>query len=194
MIFYLIKNRSKKKIFTIGWVKSWIKRFYRLPQLIIFEIKTKYLKFLGASIGSRSIILCEIPKSNLKKLVVGDNCYIDKTVNLALHSSINISDSVVVNSSVSILTGSHDLTSPSWEKIDSPIHISSYCWIASRAIILPGVCLGKGAVVAAGAVVTKDVPEYSIVAGNPAKIIGKRVRSLDYSPNEFVSFFECWLK
>lgn len=52
--------------------------------------------------------------------------------------------------------------------------IEDYVWIASRATILPGVILGKGAVVASGAIVTKDVPPLAIVAGCPAKIIGYR--------------------
>ena len=54
-----------------------------------------------------------------------------------------------------------------------------------RVIVLPGVTVGKGAVVAAGAVVTKNVPEYAMVGGIPAKVIGKRNKNLKYRPAEF---------
>ena len=58
--------------------------------------------------------------------------------------------------------------------------IEDYVWIASRATILPGVKIGRGAVIASCAVVTKDVPPLAIVAGVPAKIIGWRKNNMDY--------------
>lgn len=56
----------------------------------------------------------------------------------------------------------------------APVTIGEYAWICSRSIILPGITVGKYAVVASGAVVTKDVPDYAVVAGVPAKIVGQR--------------------
>lgn len=61
-----------------------------------------------------------------------------------------------------------------------PIFIDDYVWIGVGAIVLQGVKIGKGAVIAAGSVVTKDIEPYSIVAGVPAKVIGKRNPDLDY--------------
>ena len=63
---------------------------------------------------------------------------------------------------------------PGFRAIAQPVIIEDYVFIGPRAIILPGVTLGKGAVVAAGAVVTKDVEPFSIVGGVPAKVIGER--------------------
>lgn len=57
---------------------------------------------------------------------------------------------------------------------EKPVVISDGCWICARCIILPGVTIGEGAIVAAGAVVTKDVPPFSVVGGNPAKVIRRR--------------------
>ena len=68
----------------------------------------------------------------------------------------------------------------------APIVIADNVWLGFGVTILQGVRIGKGAVVCAGAVVTKDIPDYSIVAGVPAKIIGTRSMNLDYkcSPKE----------
>jgi maltose O-acetyltransferase len=63
----------------------------------------------------------------------------------------------------------------------APVTIEDYVWIGHRAIIMPGVTLGRGAVVAAGAVVTKSVPPMSIVAGVPARVIGQRKSALSYT-------------
>ena len=57
---------------------------------------------------------------------------------------------------------------------ERPITIGDGCWICSRAIILPGVSIGEGCIIGAGAVVTKDMPPYSVVAGNPAKVVKSR--------------------
>ncbi len=63
----------------------------------------------------------------------------------------------------------------------APVEIGEYAWICSRSIILPGIKIGKGAVVASGSIVTKDVPPYAIVGGIPAKIIGQReIKQYDY--------------
>ena len=74
-----------------------------------------------------------------------------------------------------MLTGSHSLTSPTFDLITKPITIKDNVWVATGAIVLPGVTIGEGAVVAAGSVVTKDVEPWTVVGGNPAKFIKKRV-------------------
>jgi maltose O-acetyltransferase len=80
-----------------------------------------------------------------------------------------------------ILTLGHDPQSSEFAAKGGDVIIGDRVWIAYRAIILPGVTIGEGAVVAAGSVVTKNVDSYTIVAGNPARLIKKRNRSLEYS-------------
>ena len=63
------------------------------------------------------------------------------------------------------------------------MRIGDWAWLSFRSTILPGVTIGEGAVVAAGAVVTRDVPPYAIVAGIPARVVGERPRELDYDLN-----------
>ncbi len=74
-----------------------------------------------------------------------------------------------------MLSGSHQLESQYFDLITKPITIKDNVWIATDAIILPGVTIGEGAVVAAGAVVSKDVEPWTVVGGNPARFIKKRV-------------------
>ena len=92
---------------------------------------------------------------------------------------ITIGDCVCIGEDVQLLTGSHSLSSPTFDLVTRPITIKDNAWVATGAIVLPGVTIGEGAVVAAGAVVTKDVEPWTVVGGNPAKVIGKReLRSL----------------
>jgi acetyltransferase-like isoleucine patch superfamily enzyme len=87
---------------------------------------------------------------------------------------------VSIGPEASILTLGHDPQSPNFRIRGGDVRIGDHVWIGYRAIIMPGVTLGDGVVVAAGSVVTHDVAPYAIVAGVPARIIGERTRALDY--------------
>ena len=102
--------------------------------------------------------------------------------------SISTGLDVSIGPEATILTLGHDPQSPDFKDRGGDVVIGDRAWIAYRAIILPGVTIGEGAVVAAGAVVTKDVPPFSIVAGNPARKIGERNRDLSYHLD-----FKSWL-
>lgn len=87
---------------------------------------------------------------------------------------ITIGDRVCIGEDVRLLTGSHSLSSPTFDLITRPITIKDNVWIATGAILLPGVTIGEGAVVAAGSVVTKDVEPWTVVGGNPARVLKRR--------------------
>lgn len=95
--------------------------------------------------------------------------------------SLIIGNCVDIAQEVQVWTLQHDYNSPSYKGIGKPVVIGDYAWIGSRAIILPGVKIGKGAVIAAGAIVTKDIPEFTVVAGVPARKIAERTRNLSYN-------------
>jgi acetyltransferase-like isoleucine patch superfamily enzyme len=100
--------------------------------------------------------------------VIGQNVFLDGRDKLV------IGDNVDIASDVMIYNSEHDVNSEDFTATSTPVYIEDYVFIGPRAIILPGVKVSKGAVVAAGAVVTKDVPAFSIVGGVPAKEIGTR--------------------
>ena len=107
------------------------------------------------SIGDRSSLADGAWIYCLDRIIIGKNCCIGEDVRL--------------------LTGTHDIASSSFELVTKPITVGDNCWIATGAIILPGVSIGTGAVVAAGSVVTRNVESWTVVGGNPAKFIKKRV-------------------
>lgn len=106
--------------------------------------------------------------------LINQNCWVDARGGLTIGSNVSISPAVWLMS-VSQDTDSQEVP----EKV-APIHIEDHVWIGSRAMVLPGVTIGKGAVVAAGAVVSSDVPPYAIVGGIPARVIGERSKDLTY--------------
>jgi maltose O-acetyltransferase len=96
---------------------------------------------------------------------------------------IKIGSDVSIGPEASILTLGHDPQSPDFGDRGGNVVIGDRVWIGYRAIILPGVTIGDGAVVGAGAIVTKDVEPFCIVAGNPARKVGERNKDLPYQLN-----------
>lgn len=87
---------------------------------------------------------------------------------------IKIGKNVCIGEDVRLLTGTHDINSSTFKLVTKPITIGDDVWIATGATVLPGIVIGDGAVVGACSVVTKDVPPWTVVAGNPAKVVKKR--------------------
>jgi maltose O-acetyltransferase len=94
--------------------------------------------------------------------------------------SIRTGNNVSIGPEAAILTLGHDPQSPDFADQGGGVVIGDRVWICYRAIVLPGVTIGEGSVVAAGSVVSRDVEPYSIVAGSPAKPVGRRTTELNY--------------
>ncbi len=106
---------------------------------------------------------------------VGDHAFLDGRAKLTIGKEVDIASYVMIYNS------EHNLKSDDFSAIEEPVEIGDYSFIGPRVIILPGVRIGTGAVVAAGAVVTKDVEDYAIVGGVPAVKIGERTsKNLHY--------------
>jgi len=100
--------------------------------------------------------------------VVGDHSRLDGRSNIIIGNNVDIS------SETNIFTWEHDIESPIFDSKGAPVIIGDWVYVGTRSTILPGVTIGEGAVVAAGAVVTKDVEPWTMVGGVPAKFIKKR--------------------
>lgn len=107
-----------------------------------------------------------------KNINIGKNVFINFDCTFLALGGITIEDDVLIGPKVSLITENHPLN-PKLRKglIGKPIHIKKNAWIGANATILPGVTIGENAVIAAGAVVSKDVPDNVVVGGIPAKII-----------------------
>ncbi len=94
---------------------------------------------------------------------------------------LTIGNNVSIAGEVRIYTMEHDIDSPDFAETSAPVTIDDYVVIGTRVTILPGVHIHRGAVIASGAVVTKDVGEYEVVGGIPARFIKKRPSNLHYT-------------
>jgi len=111
---------------------------------------------------------------------VGDNVNIQMGCFLDGRGGLSIGNNVDVTPGVRILTEQHDIDSPDYATVKKPVAIHDNVVIGSWALILPGVTVGEGAVIAAGAVVAKSVEPYTLVAGNPAVKKRDRAREIRY--------------
>ena len=129
------------------------------------------------SLGRNSIIECTgVIRELGEELVIGKNVGIAANAFIAMRGKITIGDDTIIGPGVSIHAENHNFSN-----LEIPIrkqgatrkgiNIGNDCWIGSKVVILDGVNIGNHAIIAAGAVVTKDVPDYAIVGGMPAKII-----------------------
>jgi acetyltransferase-like isoleucine patch superfamily enzyme len=100
--------------------------------------------------------------------IIGDHCFLDGRAKLTIGNHVGIASQVL------IYNDEHNIHSDNYDNSFGPVEIGDYVFIGPRAIILPDIKIGKGAVVAAGAVVTKNIPEFEIWGGIPAQKIGDR--------------------
>ncbi|HVM95493.1 MAG TPA: acyltransferase, partial [Candidatus Acidoferrales bacterium] len=148
---------------------------------------------LGWDIGSQAAILMGQRlqmtgvRSNGRRVSIGAGSVINHGCALFTAGGLRIGANVSISAGVWLISASHDIDDPEFHMTSSPIVIEDYVWIGARATVLEGVTIGKGAIVMAGAVVTRDVPSYAVVGGVPAKQVGTRklrdpTYSLGYRP------------
>ena len=146
-----------------------------------------YRRIMKYSIGSDSSIHMGVfvTGDNIK---LGDNVVINRQIYLDGRVGIEIKNNVSISPEVYIVSLEHDPNDSCFATRGGLVTIDDHVWIGARAIILPGIHIGEGAVIGAGAVVTKDVEPYKIVAGVPAKPIGERSRQINYRAKYFPWF------
>lgn len=138
-------------------------------------VRRFFYRLAGIKIGKGSTLHMGAKFYDTQNIEIGEDTIIGEGVVLDGRDKITIGNHVDVASEVMVYNAEHDLASEHFSPVSEPVTIKDYVFIGPRAIILPGVTIDKGAVVGAGAVVTKNVDEFTIVGGVPAKIIGKRV-------------------
>jgi maltose O-acetyltransferase len=123
-------------------------------------------------IGRKSRVHISVEIKHANNIKIGDHVAIGPAVTLGGYGGIEIDDYVRISKGASIESASLDLgTELPYKHIARPIHIKEGAWLGSRCIILGGVTVGKKAVIGAGAIVTKDVPDGAVVVAQPLRII-----------------------
>jgi acetyltransferase-like isoleucine patch superfamily enzyme/coenzyme F420-reducing hydrogenase beta subunit len=152
-----------------------------LPLLPSRHLRYFFLRnIFKAKIGKKVSMYHSIEFRNPAGLTIEGNNSIGMHVLLDARKGLTIKKGAVIASHVLLWTLHHDYNSADFRTVGAPTEVGEYAWICSRAIILPGVKIGKGAVVASGAVVTKDVESFTVVGGIPAKKIGMR-KEMEYN-------------
>ncbi|MES2309052.1 MAG: DapH/DapD/GlmU-related protein [Verrucomicrobiota bacterium] len=162
---------------------NFISAFYHgvIGQFPCHTLREIYLKAYLGRFGNHSSVQMNCRFLHGRNVFLGNNTIINfGTLLDGRRYKITIGDHVAIGPEASILTLGHDPRSPDFADRGGDVFIGSRVWIGYRALILPGIKIGDGAVIGAGAVVTKDVEPYTIVAGNPAVKIGERPRDLRY--------------
>jgi len=144
------------------------------------RIRKTVFRLFGGKIGRNSYFFRCCSFEWAARITIGKNCSIGGNCVLDGRGEIVIGDNVNISSFTQFITGSHELNDLNFIDIYKPIYIGNRVWIGTRSLILPGVRIGEGAVVAAGAVVTKDVDPFTVVGGVPAKYIKERSRDINY--------------
>lgn len=122
------------------------------------------------NLGDGSMISPPLNGACVGSVKIGRNVFINSNLLAMARGGITIEDNAMIAANVQLISNNHDpydlctLTC-------KPVLIREYAWVGAGATILPGVCIGRHAIVGAGSVVTKDVPDYAVAVGNPAKVI-----------------------
>lgn len=182
-----IKNRMGEQL-TLGQVVK--KSMFRVQTILLeFGLYILHLsghvplhhfrrfmyRLAGMKIGKGSTIHMHARLYSPAGIVIGSDTIVGEGSVLDGRAPLTIGDHVDIASEVMIYNSQHDINAEDFAAhTDEPVTIGDYAFIGPRVIILPGTTIGDGAIVAAGAVVTKDIPPHAVAAGVPAKIIGER--------------------
>lgn len=170
-IFFILTGYERLLMYKIGYFPSHRVRNFVYKYIFLVQKDDTSIIYYGAYIrGGHNLKIG-------KGCIIGDKCMLDARQGIYIGNNVNI------GTCVSLWTDSHDMNDPYFRSMPNkrgPINIGNRAWLGSHCVILDNVNIGEGAVVAAGAVVTKDVEPYTIVGGIPAKKIGERTHDLRY--------------
>jgi putative colanic acid biosynthesis acetyltransferase WcaF len=132
------------------------------------SLRSALLRLFGARIGQGVVIRANVNISFPWRLHIGDHVWIGEEVMILSLAQVTIESHVCISQRAFLCTGSHDHKKASFDLITKPITLRQSSWVAAQAFIAPGVEVGQGSVVSAGSIVMANVPEHTLVRGNPA--------------------------
>lgn len=151
-----------------------------LHRMLPFFMKRWLYRLCGFRIAPTATVQGGVRFFHVGRLEIGEGSLVNRGVYLDNRTGITIGRHVSIAHDAKLYTLGHDIESPTFAAKGAPIVIGDHAVVFAGALLMPGVTLGRGAVVMAGSVVTKSVPERRIVGGNPARDLGERTLDPSY--------------
>ncbi len=163
---FSLTHRLARALWQLSWLllARWTPRPLHAWRVLL-------LRAWGARLGARCLVYPDAVIWVPWQLTMGDGACIGDAAEIYNVAPITLGARSVVSQQAFLCAGSHDHRHPEFPLTSAPIALGARAWVAARAIVLPGVAIGDGAVVGAGSVVTRDVPAGCTVAGNPARVV-----------------------
>jgi maltose O-acetyltransferase len=139
---------------------------------------------LGARIGENTRVGPGVWMRIPRNVSIGEGSKLGGRVTIESYGEVTIGKNTIINDS-DLFTTQHELDHARFKSDEMFVRIGDYAWLPRKIIILPGVTIGNYAVVGTGSVVSRDVPDYAVVAGNPARVVKERARiDYEYVPSD----------
>lgn len=178
------------KIFIIELVHFFLNHF--VSHIHIWLVRKFFYRICGMKIGKKSKILTGTWVWKPWNIEIGNNSYINEKCLLDGRGGLIIGNNVSISIGTSILTQTHKSKSSSFEAVELPVEIKDNVWLGINSVVLPGVIIGRGAILAAGSVLNSSkIPyeDYGIYAGVPASLVRKRELESDYELSGWKTWF-----
>ncbi len=172
---YINHLGRKHQVIRLLWSLCWGLLAYWIPRSMASGWKRFLLRLFGAKIASTAIVYSSAKVYYPANLTMDDYACLSSDVDCYNVAPIHVGRFATISQGAMLCTASHDITSPTHDLMIGPITIGNQAWIAAGAFVGMGVTIGEGAVIGARAAVFKDVESWTVVGGNPAKFIKKRV-------------------
>jgi len=169
--------RLEAKIFALWFLGGF-------PLSVGNWLRARFLRYFFRSLGQHAVIKAGFKVARPEMITIGSHCNFARGVFITGGGGVTIGDWVGFGPDVKVWSVNHRFDDPDtpwqlqgWE--EKPVHIEDDVWLGANVFVMPGVTIGKGAIVSAGAVVSKSIPAYALVAGNPARVVGWRKRPVE---------------
>ena len=171
---YRSKTSPREKLKRVIWNFVWLLAFRPTPRWALSKWRVGLLKLFGAKIGAGCLVS---PKCKIWapwNLEMGELVCLADDVDCYCVDKIIIGSKVAVSQRAFLCTASHEIETYHRELIHAPISIEDHVWVCAEAFVGPGITIEHSAVIAARAVVTRNVEAYAVVGGNPARLLKQR--------------------
>jgi putative colanic acid biosynthesis acetyltransferase WcaF len=167
------KYTDREQVMRVLWLVGAVA--FRLSPRPCFGFRRWLLRLFGASVGEQVHIYSSARIYFPWHLEIGAWSSIGEWALIYNLGRVTVGERATISQNAHLCAGTHDYTDARMPLVKPPIHIGDSAWVCADAFVGPGVTVGAGAVVGARSVVVKDVPAWTVVAGNPAKVIKQRV-------------------